>query len=173
MWTDEIIVIDGGSEDDTIEAIKEYRDKVDKIIRIIKNPFKGCFNDQKNLAISLARTPWVFNLDADETIESGLITEVIGLIKSKTCDAIAIPRKNYVGKNRTSAYPDYQHRCFRVFCRFIYYVHEELVGYRRMVNAENHIIHNKSPHRYKAQQRQYYDLKQEIDYKLRLPYEEW
>ena len=56
---DEIIVVDGGSEDNTIEISEKLGAKV------VKNPFKD-FSDQRNLALSLAKNDWVFYIDSDE-----------------------------------------------------------------------------------------------------------
>src|SRR3989344_5496827 len=58
---EEIIVVDGGSEDNTIEVSEKLDAKV------VKNTFKD-FSDQRNLALSLAKNEWVFYIDSDERV---------------------------------------------------------------------------------------------------------
>jgi len=65
---DEIIVVDGGSEDNTIEVSEKLG------ARVVKNPFKD-FSDQRNLALSLAKNEWVFYIDSDEQATSAFIEE--------------------------------------------------------------------------------------------------
>ncbi len=56
---DEIIVVDGGSEDESVEISEKLGAKV------VSNPFKD-FSDQRNLALSLAKNDWIFYIDSDE-----------------------------------------------------------------------------------------------------------
>jgi len=66
---DEIIVVDGGSRDNTIEVSERLGAKV------VKNIFKN-FSDQRNLALSLAKNDWVFYIDSDERATPEFIKEV-------------------------------------------------------------------------------------------------
>ena len=147
-WTDDIVVLDGGSVDRTVEILKSIENPK---LRVIKNKFKGHFGDQKNTAISQTKGDWVFVLDADETIEKGLIEELKEAAKSKKYDVVYIPRKNYIDGELTEAYPDYQLRFFRAYCRYIYSVHEELVGWKRSYIAKKHILHYKTNERQESQ----------------------
>lgn len=56
---DEVIVVDGGSQDKTIEISEKFGAKV------VKNTFRD-FADQRNLALSLAKNEWIFYIDSDE-----------------------------------------------------------------------------------------------------------
>ncbi len=56
---DEIVVVDGGSSDKTIEVAEKAGAKV------VKNEFKN-FADQRNLAATFAHGDWIFYLDSDE-----------------------------------------------------------------------------------------------------------
>lgn len=56
---DEIIVVDGGSNDNTIEISENLG------VKVVKNKFKN-FSDQRNLAASLAKNEWIFYIDSDE-----------------------------------------------------------------------------------------------------------
>lgn len=62
---DEIIVVDSGSCDKTIEIAKKYTPKV--FIRNFDN-----FSLQKNFAISKCKNDWVLSIDADEVVSQEL-----------------------------------------------------------------------------------------------------
>jgi len=110
-WAGEIIVVDGGSTDNTVQISQKRGAKV------YINSFKG-FAAQKNYAISKAAGKWVLSLDADEVIEEKLAQEIIDITGSKSpCDGYYIPRKNfyYTGKllRFGGLYPDRQLRLFK------------------------------------------------------------
>lgn len=58
---DEIIVVDGGSRDDTIATAKSFG------ARVIENPWQG-FAAQRQFAVDAAKYDWVLMLDADEVL---------------------------------------------------------------------------------------------------------
>ena len=62
---DEIIVVDGGSEDDTVEVAEKLGAEV------VKNTFKD-FSDQRDLALSLAKNEAEIELNLPITTEKGL-----------------------------------------------------------------------------------------------------
>jgi glycosyltransferase involved in cell wall biosynthesis len=62
-FVDEIIIVDTGSEDDTIGIAKKYN------ARIYKQSWKYDFSYHRNHALSYATCPWIIVLDADETLE--------------------------------------------------------------------------------------------------------
>jgi len=65
----EIIVVDSGSTDKTVEIAKSFGAKV------FTEPWKG-FAAQKNSAIEKAQGEWIFSLDADEEVSPGLVLEL-------------------------------------------------------------------------------------------------
>lgn len=86
-WADEIIVVDSGSNDETVSIAKQFTDKV------IFNDWKG-FAEQKNFALSLAKNDWVLSIDADERITQNLENEILNS-NLDHYDGYKIKRDNY------------------------------------------------------------------------------
>jgi glycosyltransferase involved in cell wall biosynthesis len=64
---DKVIVIDGGSQDDTVDIIKETARKhnAENKLLIIHNKFEH-LNNQRNIYLEEAQTDWIHYIDADE-----------------------------------------------------------------------------------------------------------
>ncbi|NLD49170.1 MAG: glycosyltransferase, partial [Clostridiaceae bacterium] len=61
----ELIIVDTGSKDGTVEIAKKYTDKI---------YFKQWYNDfsgMRNYSTSLAKGEWIFIVDADEELQDG------------------------------------------------------------------------------------------------------
>ena len=108
-WTDEIVVIDAESTDDTVAIARQFTD------RVYVRPWRG-YVDQKNHAASLASHNWIFSLDADERVPADLSAEIRTLLASETHKAgYRMPRVSfYLGRwmRTTDMYPDYQLRLY-------------------------------------------------------------
>ncbi|MFA5085155.1 MAG: glycosyltransferase family 2 protein [Candidatus Omnitrophota bacterium] len=92
LSADEIIVVDDGSADRTVELAKKFTDKV--FSRSMDNEGR-----HRNYAYSLAKNDWVLSLDADERISPLLMKELRQLFKNPIKDVVfAIPHKAYLGK---------------------------------------------------------------------------
>jgi glycosyltransferase involved in cell wall biosynthesis len=151
---DELIILNNNSTDDSVDIIKAHTD-FDNKIRLVNIPFFEKMNFTiggiKNFACELTQYWWTLLLDPDETIEDKFYDRIHWWIDNERFDAVALPRKNFIDGELTSIYPDWQLRFRRSFCRYVYGVHHELVGYQRlmqmpMINEEDgyHIIHNKT-----------------------------
>ena len=85
----EIIVVDSGSTDRTLEIARSYG------ARTFVEPWKG-FAAQKNSAMEKASGDWVLQLDADEALEPALAEEINAAIQQNSAAVgFWIPRKNF------------------------------------------------------------------------------
>jgi len=110
-WADEIVILDNGSSDETIEIAEKFTDKV------FSKKFDS-FAEERNFLAEKARGDWIFYLDADERISLQLRKEIEEFITNKKIEAgaFAVPRKNILlGKWQKFGgwWPDYQIRLFK------------------------------------------------------------
>ncbi|OGF98602.1 MAG: hypothetical protein A3F83_10330 [Candidatus Glassbacteria bacterium RIFCSPLOWO2_12_FULL_58_11] len=108
-FTAEIVVVDSGSTDRTLDICREYG------ARIYSRDWEG-FGRQKNWAIEQARCTWVLSLDADEEVSAELAREIRELDEAAPYDGYRLPRLNhYFGRPlyHGGQYPDLQLRLFR------------------------------------------------------------
>ena len=78
----EVIVVDSGSVDRTIEIAKQFPN-----VKTYHNDWPG-FSKQKSYALSLCSHAWAFNLDADELPTKAYLDEVRILIAAESHDAL-------------------------------------------------------------------------------------
>lgn len=108
---DELVVLDGGSTDKTLEIAKRYQAKI--FPQEVKEKDWAAWHNQGKKE---ATGEWIFYLDADERITPCLKKEIQQAIKDKQFNAYAVPRQNILlGKAMKFGgwYPDYQIRLFR------------------------------------------------------------
>lgn len=109
-WADDIIIVDSGSQDRTLELARDFTDRIYTI------DWPG-FGAAKNYALDQARKEWVFSLDTDERVSEALRNEIISVVQGDGRFAgYRVPRKNYFGGRwikRLGWYPDYTLRLFR------------------------------------------------------------
>ena len=109
-WADELVLVDSGSTDRTIEIAREFG------VKVFSEPWKG-YGPQMNSAIDKCAGPWVFSLDADEELTPELQAEIRALIAGEPeYDAYWVPRRNQIFGRwmaHGGQYPDYKLRLFR------------------------------------------------------------
>ncbi|MBN2318375.1 MAG: glycosyltransferase family 2 protein [Acidobacteria bacterium] len=108
-WVDEIIVVDSGSEDATLDICRRFTDK------IYYRDWTG-YVDQKNYAVEKACNDWILSLDADERVSPKLQDEIEALNRKGFRESgYRIPRATFfMGRwiKHGDWYPDYQLRLF-------------------------------------------------------------
>ncbi|MEM7261457.1 MAG: glycosyltransferase family 2 protein [Planctomycetota bacterium] len=72
-WVDEIVVVDSGSTDRTVEIAREFTD------RVVVTDWPGHVA-QKNRAVEWAPTDWILSLDADERCTPELRAQVEAIV---------------------------------------------------------------------------------------------
>lgn len=82
----EIICIDAGSEDGTLEIIERYA-KQDSRIRIVKADYKS-YGAQVNLGLRLARGHYIAILETDDYISCEMYERLYGLAVENDCDYV-------------------------------------------------------------------------------------
>jgi glycosyltransferase involved in cell wall biosynthesis len=108
-WADEIVVVDSGSTDATVEICRGITD------RIFTRNWTG-YADQKNFAVEKASHNWILSLDADERLSAELQDEIKSLLsRGLEYAGYKMPRIAYfMGRwiRHGDWYPDYQLRLF-------------------------------------------------------------
>jgi glycosyltransferase involved in cell wall biosynthesis len=110
----EIIVVDSGSTDRTVEIAKSFG------ARIFTEDWKG-YAAQKNSAIEKASGDWILSLDADEELSPGAAQAIERILGPDSANYAAVagvwfPRKNhFLGRwiRHGGFYPDRKLRLFR------------------------------------------------------------
>jgi glycosyltransferase involved in cell wall biosynthesis len=150
-WADEVIVVDAGSTDGTLDVART------KGVTVATRPWTG-YVDQKNYAAGLARNDWIFSLDADERIPPPLRQEIGRVLAAEpAARGYRVPRVTFhLGRwmRTTDFYPDFQTRLYdRRAARWRgKYVHESVA-----VDGPSGVLQNELEHY------SYRDLRDHLD----------
>ena len=144
-WVEEIVIVDGGSNDKTVDIAKKFK----AFVYRSDNPLIFHLNKQK--AIEKCKKDWILQLDADELVSEDLRKEILTAIDSYSdFYGYYIPRENsLLGKKmrKGGLWPDYVIRLFkngkgRFPCRT---VHEQIEIKGKIGYLKNPLIHNAYP----------------------------
>ena len=87
---DEIIIVDTGSTDKTIEIVKNFGKA-----KIFHFKWIDDFSAARNESLRHAAKDWILVLDADEVIDENGKNQIGELVKNEDYDAYMMPQKNY------------------------------------------------------------------------------
>lgn len=137
---DEILMIDSGSSDHTLDVAKNLG------ARVIEEPWPG-YARQKNLAAEQASHDWILSIDADEALSESLEAEIWNLKKNgPRHDAYTMPRlAQYLGRwiFHGGWYPDRKVRLYhRAKARWVgEFVHESVKVEGRVGHLKANLLH--------------------------------
>jgi len=109
---DEIVIVDGTSTDKTVEIAKKFGARV----KVTTN--KPNFHINKQMAIQMAKSDWILQMDADEHVSDEMKKEIKDILENdpKEFNGYWMPRKNwFLGRFllKGGQYPDYTLRLYR------------------------------------------------------------
>ena len=140
-YVDEIIIVDTGSTDKTIEIAKQYTNKV------IESPWCNDFSYSRNVSLEYATGDWILVLDADEYIENPKVLKKD--IKRKKVDAYFTTIRCFESnKSLLHHVDDYNVRLFRNKPLYKYHgiVHEQvyyaIAFYKGNLKKSDLLIHH-------------------------------
>jgi len=137
-FVDEIIVVDSGSIDKTIEIAKQYTKNV------YKKEWLG-FANQRNYAASLATSEWILAIDADERISKELSAEIVNILVAPKHDVYDIPMTNFVINRwmKFSGLGNQLHKRLykKNICRWDVQIHEDIIGYKSKGILKHKMMH--------------------------------
>ena len=137
---DEVLIVDSGSVDRTVELAGNLG------ARVIEANWRG-FSAQKNWAAEQASNDWILSLDADEALSEALEAEIWNLKKTgPRDDAYTMPRlARYLGRwiLHSGWYPDRKIRLYRRDrASFVgSFVHESVEVRGSVGNLQNNLLH--------------------------------
>ncbi|GAX91612.1 tetratricopeptide repeat-containing glycosyltransferase family 2 protein [Effusibacillus lacus] len=119
---DEIILVDTGSVDRTLEVAASYG------ATIVQTNWEDDFSKIRNLALSHAQTQWVFYLDADEALVKGK-DQIREILRTTNAEAFFVEIDNILGSRTEERL---RHQTVRMFrrdpdYRFRGRIHEQII----------------------------------------------
>lgn len=109
-WADEIVILDAGSDDSTVEIAKKYTNKV-----YVDADWQG-YGLQRQRLQELTSCDWILMLDADERLTPELVLAIKNVLNKDDHNTVyALPRLSWCfGKfiRHSGWYPDYVTRLY-------------------------------------------------------------
>lgn len=143
-FVDEVVVIDGGSEDNSVQVAEKLGAKV------YYRKWDDDFGAQRNYSIEKAKNDWVFILDSDESLKFGENYDLKKIIsENPKNDGFCFIRANYLDKKQSGSEYDFDKQ-LRLFKRYGYYnekIHEVAKGLKNVIDIGKTkclILHYKS-----------------------------
>jgi len=145
-FADEIVVVDGGSTDRTMEILSKYSNVMSATV-----PWQGHFGNQRNESLTRCSGDWIIRLDADEVFSDEFEKEIREVLSGLASDVVAckIRQCNLVGSEEyySRAFDDFEGapRIWRNHpgIRWVGHVHERPEGFGegRLAQINAYVVH--------------------------------
>lgn len=120
-WADQIVVVDTGSTDNTVQVAKQYDAQIEYF------QWNDDFAAARNYGLQFAKGDWILVLDADERIEGDLT--ILPDLVAKNYEGYYLTVKSFLGMEKIEA-EDHVVRLFRNGrgYKFLGTIHEQIAG---------------------------------------------
>ncbi|ULL19450.1 glycosyltransferase [Paenibacillus sp. H1-7] len=134
----ELIIVDTGSTDKTVEIVKQYTE------RVYFHEWNNSFSEMRNISISYATGEWIFIIDADEELQD--VEKLMDLMESESVrnyNAIKLQEKNILSLVVDRAVYHVTERLFRNDGSFKYVgtVHNQAIYQHPVMQTDIFLIH--------------------------------
>ncbi len=126
----EVIVVDTGSEDRTVEIARQYTS------RVYYHEWNNDFAEARNYSIAMAKGEYLFIVDADEELDSKAqdkLKEIFEKEENKLYSTFSFKEKNYI---------DEEYKQYSMFTRFFMFKHDEDFCYLGSVHEQPNFKEN-------------------------------
>jgi glycosyltransferase involved in cell wall biosynthesis len=127
-WCDELVVVDTGSVDDTVDVARSFGARVEAVV------WNGDFAEARNRSLALARGAWVLYIDADEWMEP--VDRRVAHDELRIHAEAAALQVWFRQRPGYSPYREYRLWPNRSDVRFAGRIHETMLGDLRRISAE-------------------------------------
>ncbi len=130
---DEIIIVDTGSTDRTVEIAKSFGAKV------YHHPWRNSFSEARNNSLSYATCDWILQIDADEALEQADIPLLHKLMNDNSCNVIFVAIYSELPGGQAKHY--FQRIFRRGRAHFEGIVHNQLIFEGKALQSEIRLYH--------------------------------
>ena len=138
-FADEIIVVDTGSSDRTVDIAKKYTNK------IYSFKWLDDFSLARNFSLEKAKMDYVFWIDADDVIDKTDIKKILKLKKSMKSDTYMLKYQIAFDEGGKPTFEYYRERILKncTKARFVGFVHEVIAPFGKVEYLDIAIKHKK------------------------------
>lgn len=141
---DEIIIVDTGSTDKTLEILSSYNN-----INLYNHIWENDFSKSRNFALSKIKSDWILFIDADEILDVNSKKNIIEFINNTNLDGCHFLIYNYISEGSNNFSIHHGLRLFKNNKGFYYKgkIHEQIsndsiVNLKERFSKENIILHH-------------------------------